>query len=408
MDDISLLNLYKEYKEKDDRESGELFAHHFYRSLSRWIEEGKPEQNFVDTFWDFFSDIEESILNGSDLIDLGVLQTTEALSIFRSHESKFQESQLFLNEARLPFFAFLDESTYRLIKNIEFDEIDFQIFEIIGGSFPHDSAQNFLIQNEWADMWLTLRYLDSLDSIPQRLEILERVLPIRDSLPEKLLFIAYILMIDSDIILNSFENQNPDKFSFPVEIEKNLLQKIHSVVQPFLDTGKLDTAWENRVDPFYEKETVFILLALFEISQCPLSPAWVRVLEKGISVFWNLPAPSNAGKFIPQPIQEFTGSIFTLFPDEEAGYLLDTSLILPLFMENLHRYSEESFYDLLTPISRYEELLFREIEIYLSRNRFDINKNKRYSRRIKICAGRIGYSLKIINGKPFLSRKESS
>ncbi|MDH5657338.1 MAG: hypothetical protein OEZ34_15610 [Spirochaetia bacterium] len=404
--EFGLVNQYKRYKEQNDEESGEVFAHHLYRVLSSWIENGVEDSSFVDEFWELFGSIDGGSLSGTDLIDLGILQTAEALSFYKEND-RSKNNNFYLTEARLPFFAFIEEKTYRLIKNIEFTEIDFQIFEIIGGTFPHDAAQNFLMKNEWADIWLTLRYLDSLEDIDLRIEILEKVLNIRNTLPEKLLFLAYLYLIDSSYILNAFSKEPVSKsITLPPDITEEIAADIYQVIMPFLETGTLDTSWETRMSEKMERETVFVLLALFEISQCPLNPGWIAVLERGVSVFWNESIYSGHGKYIPQPIQEFAASILGLFPDEEAESLLETSRILILFMENLHLYSEESFYDLLTPLTRFEEFFYEELEFQLHRHRYDSLQKKRYIRRIKICAERIGYTLTIVNGRPVLSRQE--
>jgi len=405
--EFGLIHHYNIYKDQNDPESGDIFAQHLYRVLSSWIDQGIADSYFIDEFWELFGSIDGAALSGTDLLDLGILQTAEAISFYREKQDISQENNFYLMEARLPFFAFIEENTYRLIKNIEFNEIDFQIFEIIGGNFPHDAAQNFLIKNEWADIWLTLRYLDSLEDIETRIEILDKILSIRNTLPEKLLFLSYIFMIDSAYVLNAF-NSNPGqkRISLPEDITEELISGIYKTIKPFIESGNLDTSWESRMSHELERETVFVLLALFEISQCPLNPGWVSVLEKGVSVFWNEAIYGGHGKYIPQPVQEFTGSILGLFPDEEIEYLLETSLILPLFMENLHLYSEESFYDLITPLSRFEDILYNELDLQIQRYLFDSRHKKRFTRRIKICAERIGYTLKIENGRPVLSKQD--
>jgi hypothetical protein len=404
MIDEELMGLYRAYKNRNDLEAGKSLARSIYYHLNKWNVSGRPDGNFSDEFWRLFGDIDETTLTGNDLIDLGLMQTAEALSVFRENDGMIAEATFYLNEAMLPFYAFFEEISYRHLKNVDFSEIDFQIFDIIGGEFPHEAAQEFLIQNDWVDIWLTFRYLETIDDISQRIEIIEKIMHIRETVQEKLIFLSYAFTLDHHRILDTIVGGSA--LFLPSDMSPSLILAVHDVIGPFLETGVLDTGWEYRMRAEFERETVFTLLAMFEITQAPLNPGWVRVLEKGTSVIWDAPIQEAPGSYIPQPIQEFTGSILGFLPEEETALVMDTSLVIPLFIENLHRYSEESFHDLLSPIALHPEPLYSEIELNLYRYRFDVKEKKRFHRRLKKCAARIGYDLLVQNGNAFLSKKE--
>jgi len=402
-----LLTLYRNYRDSGDLHSGDQIARQMYSILSQWLHNGAPEHSFIDEFWRLFAEIDEISLVGTNLIDLGLMQTAEALSVFKENEDPSSATTFYLKEALLPFLAFIDEQSYRKVKNIDFSEIDFQIFEIIGGEFPHDAAQNFLMQNEWSDIWIALRYLDSLDDRQLRFEIIEQMIFIRETIQEKLIFLSYLLLSDATSLLDRYTEYEENNAVRSGDLNARLIFSIYRVIKPFLESGTLDTAWESRVAPEYERQIVFVLLALFEINQSPLSAGWVHLFEKGVSTLWNAPIHGSPGKYIPQPIQEFAGSILALFPETEILTLLETSLIIPLFIENLHRYTEESFHDLLGAVSKAPEQLLIEIELNLYRYKSNGREKKRFDRRLKKCAERIGYDLTMQNGNAQLIKKES-
>lgn len=358
------LEQYRSYKTDGGSEDGLDLANHLYRCLSAWIENGKPDQEFLAEMGDLMAEIQENPLSEKDLIDLGLYHTAEALQNYEKSEDADFLIEFYLNEARLPFFAYIDENSYRMIKNIEFNEIDFMIFEVIQGPFPHESAQLFLCENQWADLWVALRYLDSMDDAERRKEILEKMARIRTGSLERIILLCYMLLRHPETPAFEF-SADPDNYSSSVPAA--LIEAILETGKTFLSTGSLDTGWEDRANKDYENEILFALLAFFEISQCELTPGWIRVLEKAVASIWYITVEEGGQKQTYQPLPEFAANILFLFPDDEIVDLLSTSLILPLYLENIDSYSEEVFHDLLHAVMRAEEPFLSELEMHLDR-----------------------------------------
>lgn len=355
---MSLLEKYRAFREDKDEESGRILADDMYRVLSRWLESGHPGDEFLAEFENLQKKLEEGGPAAGDLIDLGLMHTADACHCFRA-EGWNGHVEFHVSEARLPFFAFLDESGYRMTKNADFSEVDFQIFEIIQGDFPHDAAQNLLMEEEWVDIWLALRYLDRIEDREDRLQIIERTMRVRATLQEKLIFVSYLLLTDPEVVAQIVEPEHHGRveFNFPPEVTAEMMTALYKVIFPFVNSGTLDTAWEERILPGYEDAAVFALLAVFEISQCPLSPGWVRVLERAAST---LTEYGDTEKI--QPLPEFAASILNLLPESDLIPLLETSLILPSFFDHLTGYSDDAFHDLCFALGRGESVVVRELD----------------------------------------------
>ncbi len=360
------LEQYQAYKVEGHRESGTELANHIYRHLTAWIEAGKPDQNFIDELRELVSMIQENPLSEKDLIDLGLYHAAEALQSWDQKDDAELITEFYVTEARLPFFAYLDENSYRIIKNIEFNEIDFLIFEVIQGNFPHDSAQIFLSENDWADVWVALRYLDAVEDKEARWRVLEKMILIRSGLLEKSIILCYILLRDPDQLISVSGGEDSMPAGIAHDLPSGPVQAIVKAASVFLETGILDTSWEERVEIEFEKEVLFSLLALFEISQCEPTAAWVRVLERTAADTWLY--SMNTEKFAAyQPLPEFAASILFLFPDEELEEIMKTSLLIPVFLESMEKYTYEAFHDMLHAVMRAEETFRMELELQLER-----------------------------------------
>ncbi|MCR9145393.1 MAG: hypothetical protein NXI24_24355 [bacterium] len=365
---------YRDYKMDADREAGRELAHYVYHQLSQWLEQGRPEPEFLAAFDSFFNNLQEHQFSSHDLIDLGLIHTAEAISSYHAEEESDQVTRFYLSEARLPFFATIDENAYRMLKNFDFSEIDFQIFEVIGdgveSDFPHDAAQNFLMDNEWVDIWVVLRYLDSLPDADPDLELIERMMTSRETLHEKLILLAYLCMIDPRLISESIEEPGGRvRFNFPPDLGVGLRTTIFAMIRDCIKDGELDTAWEARLDigsgaPF-RNETIFSLLVFFETIHASLLPGWIRLLEVGVSETWTTRSLEDDQEIVYQPITEFTASILGLLSDDDLRFLMETSLLLPEFFRRLADYNPEAFQSLLMALTREDEIFLHELELAL-------------------------------------------
>lgn len=371
---------YRDYKLDADREAGQELAHYVYHQLSQWLERGRPEPEFLSAFDSFFSNLNQHQFNSHDLIDLGLIHTAEAISSYHAEEESEQVTRFYLSEARLPFFATIDENAYRMLKNFDFSEIDFQIFEIIGSGaqagFPHDAAQNFLMENEWVDIWIVLRYLDSLPDADPDLELIERMMTSRETLHEKLILLAYLCMIDPRLVSESIEEHNDQvRFNFPRDLGVGLRSRVFGMIRDCIKDGELDTAWEARLDrqqpegggAAFRSETIFSLLVFFETIHASLLPGWIRLLEVGVAETWTTRSLEDNQEIVYQPITEFTASILGLLSDDDLRFLMETSLILPEFFRRLADYNPEAFQSLLMALTREDEIFLHELELALPR-----------------------------------------
>ncbi len=401
-----MLELYRAYKDEKDHGAANQLAGHFYRQLNYWIENGHPSAEFTEEFWELFSDIQGSLTSTTDLIDLGLMQTAEAITVYRQDEQTHSISDFYIYEARLPFFAFMDEGGYRLMKNIEFSEIDFHIYEIIQGDFPDEVAQSFLRENEWVDIWTALRYLDTLEEQETRFDILENMLEKRKTIQEQIIVLAYVFFAEND-----FDgNLNDEKeFSIPEVFDPIMINAVLRILEDFYTDGELKTSWEENVPVEYENEILFFLISFFEISQSEISPAWIRVLERGMNTIWTYPFPEMDGSVkIHQPIQEFTASIITLFNESELAQFLETSLAFPIFFENLNKYNNESFQQFLGAFTRREDLLLNELQFALPGNISQDQVKEVLEGRLQEIASYMGREIKVQNGIPLLRHSDGS
>lgn len=394
---------YLDYKVEHNRMSGYVLANQLYRLLTYWIDAGKPEEDFLQEFQEFSEKLENSSIHLDDLIDLGLIQTIEAINS-HSDAEEAPTIQFYIREARNPFLAFMGENAYRLLKNIDFSEIDFQIFSIIEGDFPHDSAQNFLMENAWADIWTTLRYLDNLDNEEQKLTIMEKVIGIRKTLPEKLIFLAYLYLSTPKILMDYVdEGLHQVHFNLPGDVSPDFVRALLTTMGEHLHSGQLDTAWEWRLPPIYASEILFTMLAILEISLCKITPGWVRALERSVCDFWNVESHSHDTGNLYQPVAEFTYEILKLLPPSELHRLLESSLVLPLFFENLKSYYEELFEELLPVMSSHERAFQKELMLRLSDYCHSAGAQElEMDGRIQACAAIANQEIVLKNGEPHL------
>lgn len=411
--DQRLLDQYAVYKRTANLEAGQELAHYVYHQLSQWLEQGRPDPGMLAVFDSFFKSIEKQILDAQDLIDLGLIHTAEAIMSYHAEEESDQLTRFYLSEARLPFFAAIDENAYRMLKNFEFSEIDFQIFEIIGNGtgrdFPHDAAQNFLMDNEWVDIWVALRYLDSLPEAEPDLELIERILASRETLHEQLILFAYLCMIAPELIAESTEGAEPPervRFNFPAGLSRSLCQAVFALLQGTVEDGELNPAFEFDARlagaGSHRQACLFALLVYFEIVHASLLPGWIRLLEIGIRETWTTRSLEDGQEILYQPITEFTASILGLLSDEDLRFLLDTSLLLPGFFEALPEYNPEAFQSLLMALSRETEIFHHELELALPKY-IEPRPAGLHSARLQSCAEMLGFEIQIEpDGRPVL------
>ena len=401
-----LLAQYRAYKEGKDQQSEQHLAGLIYRQILFWLENGAPDEDFYMELIELASEIDDPFFKGErGLLDLCLLELTEALHSYRDLNGNEDVTEFYLREARLPLLARLDESSYRLQKNLEFNEIDFPIFEIIGGAFPHETAQNFIKQKEWVDIWLALRYLDGLEDEGQVLNILERMMEIRKPLPESLILLAYLIMTRPEVMDQYLRGEDAG-ITIPDRLHADLIQNAYDCSYDFVWNGELALSYIESIDPNFKNEVLFCLLSMFEISQCQLSPAWVQAIEESVRNPWPYDERLESGVFRHQPLVEFSASILALLSEEELFDVLETSRILIYFFENLGTYTGQAFEDMLEALCRVEGLFLHELEFQLEQL---MNSSKaRIQKRMQRCARAIGREVIFRDGRPTLIDQETT
>jgi len=387
----SFLRNYSDYRENNNRDAGEQFAGHMHRLLSSWIENGSPDEEFVDQFQEFMEELQSVPPDQSDLLDLGIMHALEAVNLHK--ETRNEDALRIAAEARFPFLAYLDEDSYRHTTSLAFHEIDFQIYERIRGNFPHEAARNYLLNSKRTDLWAAIRYLESLESREESLELLAAMMTRRQVLPERLILLAFWLLLDPEILTS------PGKPEFD---EEGLLDSISRVIRNDMGSEGLDASWSERLSPVFENEILFFLQAYFEISGSPLSPGWVCLLEKSIGNHWRVIVPDFPDE-LHEPNPEFAGSILHLLEEEQLENLLKTSLILPLFFENVEKYVDFSFFEISSGLARMEDTFLEELSHALARLPSEVSELTRS--RLEDCAELLGCNLVTDNGRLTVQRK---
>ncbi|MCB1318872.1 MAG: hypothetical protein KDK34_01400 [Leptospiraceae bacterium] len=395
------------YKHSQDERAGRDVADYFYSNLSLWYDRNQPPADFIGDFDRFFAAIEHDLLSPADLIDLGIMQTAEAIQSFMIDDGSDRITLFYLGEARMPFFARVDEDAYRQFKQHEFLEIDFQIFEIIHGDFPHYAAQQFLLENEWVDVWLVLRYLDSLDDFELELDLFEQIIRKRDAYHEQLILFAYLLVVEPDLVRALIEkNGAPSGLNLPSDISIPLMQTALRILEECIEDGELKATFEELLPPELEKEGLFLLLALFEITHAHLGPGWVRLLERAASNLWAIHLSADDEEVVNyQPIAEFAGSIISLLPDDDLEHVLRTSLLLPIFFEHIAGYNPEAFHNLIMPLAAVPEIFIHELEMHLPEIYTEDVEDDVRLQRMRMAAQSVGHDLLIKDGRVTMVRR---
>ncbi|MBX7057169.1 MAG: hypothetical protein K1X75_03820 [Leptospirales bacterium] len=381
---------YLAYRDGGDVEAGRELAGLIYRLLSQWLEQEKPPPDFLDQFDAFLEALDGRTLSPEDLLELGLLHCAEAIAGYRSDEESDESMRFYLNEARLPLFALIEENAYRMLKRFDFSEIDFQIFEIIQGPFPHESAQNFLLENEWVDVWLTLRYVDSLPASELDLDLLERLMERRSAEHERLIMLAYMLFARREVIWELLsQSGRPDLFQLPPGIPLSLVASLYELTEHGIQDGQLRVDYSTFQAGAPREPWLFCLLAYFEISQAGPAPGWLGLIEECSGILWTCSIHEEDQTIDYQPCAEYAAAALARLSDDELLLALQTSRVLPVFFSRLEAYNAEAFQAFLSALARHPALLLAELELAIESD--DRNRPRRL--RLAACADAIGYAI---------------
>ena len=101
-----LLAQYRAYKEGKDQQTEEHLSGLIYRQILFWLENGAPDENFYLELIELASEIDDPFFSGErGLLDLCLLELTEALHSYRDLNGNQDVTEFYLKEAKLPLLA---------------------------------------------------------------------------------------------------------------------------------------------------------------------------------------------------------------------------------------------------------------------------------------------------------------
>ena len=396
---MDLISAYRNYIDYEDKQAEEFLIYELYKQTQFWLKNGEPESSFLIEFIELALEFEEEPFGIKNLLDLGLNELIDALNYYNGFEKSSSSMEKHLNQALMSFLAWIDEPTYRKMKNIHFLESDFYIYEIIGGEFPHDSAQTFLKTTQEVDVWLVIKYLEEITDQSNIIEIIESLLHNLKVLPDKYMLIAYFILRYPDLIKQIFSHNKKDIafFSLPSDIHYEEIYSIFKASEEFLFFGELRmNFYEKLKNPKHESIVLLALLTMFEITNSNLTPSWVEVFERSIGNLWSYKYRSLNQPKKHQLLPEFAVNIIAFLSEEEQKYIYETSKIFIIFFENIHRYSKQTFEEISDLLSLNTTIFEEELQFHL----YLAERSPLILKRLQECASKI-YKKIIRKGNTF-------
>lgn len=397
----SIADAYREFHQTPDAETEEFLTHELFRNIMSWLQLGQPEEAFLNELIEISAEYEEPSMRGGHLIDISLWELMEVVHAYNGIPEDRDHIRYFLTQARLPLLARLDQPAYRALSQIEFHEVDFYVYEAIGGDFPHEAAQNFLKNGENPDIWLSIRYLDELEDDSIVIEIIESMISHLRIVPEKYMILSYLVNRFPDRIESLLAGGTDNDLRLSDDTPIDLVRSIYETAREYMNGGILKLDYREKMLADRRPETLFALLSLFEITQGDLTPAWMDVMESSMANLWTYRFQATVRRTQRhQPLPEFVASIVSVLTPDEEDTLLRRSRVLALFFEHLHRYTRNTFEEMLDVFVRREDLFLDELELQLS---LESEHPPLRSRRLQLCAGRLGKRLVKRDGRFFLA-----
>lgn len=386
---MDLLTAFRKYIQYDDRESEAFLIHELYKYTQYWIHHSEPENQFLIEFMELLSEYEREPIQLKSLLEIGMKELIDALNYYNEFEKKSPFIEKHLYQASMAFLAYIDEEKYRKLKQYQFFESDFYIFDIIGGNFPHEIAQHFLKTTTDIDVWTVIDYLEEINNDNIIIEILNALLNNLKILPDKYILLSYFIIKYPELV-SAFLEEVPTKvlnfISLPKEIHLDEVKSIYYASKEFLFHRKLQMHfYENILQPKHESIVLLCLLSMFEITHVNLTPAWIDVFERSLSNLWTYKNKFYKWEKKYQPIPEFAISIISFLSEEEQKVILETSKIWIVFFENIHKYSRHTFDELIEFFSFFPNIFEEELKFYLPLG----ERSHLILKRLKLCAAKI-------------------
>lgn len=397
----SIADAYREFHHAPDAETEDFLTNELFRNIMAWLQLGQPDEAFLNELVEISAEYEEPSMRGGNLVDISLWELMEVVHAHNGIPEDRDHVRYFLMQARLPLLARLDQPAYRALSQMEFHEVDFYIYEAIGGDFPHEAAQKFLKNGENPDIWLSIRYLDDLEDDTVVIEIIESMIHHLRIVPEKYMILAYLIHRFPVKIEALLAGETGHDLRLSDDTPLDLVRSIRDTAHDYMSSGILKLDYREKMLPGRQPETLFALLSLFEITQGDLTPAWMDVMEYSMANLWTYRFQATVRRTQRhQPLPEFVASIISVLTPDEEDSLLRRSRVLALFFENLHRYTRNTFEEMLDVFVRREDLFLDELELQIS---FESEHPPMRARRLQLCAGRLGKRLVKRDGRFFLA-----
>jgi hypothetical protein len=386
---MDLKTAYRNYIDYEDKQAEEFLIYELYKQTQYWLKHGEPDLNFLFEFLELSVEFEEEPIGIKNLLYLGLKELIEALDYYNLFEKSSSTLEKHLNQALMSFLAWIDEPTYRKMKNTHFSESDFYIYEIIGGEFPHDSAQTFLKTTTEVDVWIVIKYLEEITDQSTVIEIIESLLHNLKVLPDKYMLIAYFILRYPDLVKQVYHSNSKKDvafFSLPADIHYEKIYSIFKASEEFLFFGELRMNFYEKIkNPKHESIVLLALLTMFEITNTNLTPAWIEVFERSIGNLWSYKYRSLNQTKKHQLLPEFAANIIAFLSEEEQKYIYETSKIFIIFFENIHRYSKQTFEEISDLLSLNTNIFEEELQFHL----YLAERSPLIFKRLEICASKI-------------------
>lgn len=383
---MSLLAAFHNYIFHNDKDAENFLYQELYREILYWLQHHRPGENFIKELLQIQSDYRRTepphLETYQNLLDLGIKRLFDAVDYFLKLGTT-KELYNFLEEVRLPFLAKLDEEEYRNLKTYSFSEIDFWIYELIGGDLPEESVDSFLSSTKDVDVWLVFRYFDEIQKTEKIPYLTEKLLVNLQSLPEKYILLAYYILRFPDLFQTVEESSSPFlSVSHVKGIPGNTLHTLIKTSYNFIHFGILPYDFFSHYPEDMEHLVLLVLLAMFELSSTELTPPWIEVFDRSMKNFWKYRYQYLHYKKNYQPLPEFTANIIHTLQDQEKQYIFTTSRMLAIFFENLNQYTNDTFKVVSYLFSFFPEFFEEEIRLHLD----SMEKSKITKNRLEECA----------------------
>lgn len=397
---MDLITAFRKYVEYEDKSAEEFLVHELYKNTQYWINHHEPKNQFIIEFLELIFEYETEDIQLTSLLELGIEELMDALNYFNGFEKQTELVEKHLYQALMAFLAYIDEENYRKLKQIQFFESDFYIFDIIGGEFPHESAQLFLKTTSNIDVWTTIKYLEEVNDLNTIVEILGSLLNNLKILPDKYILLSYFIIKypeqvgalfgDVKIVFLNFVN-------LPKDIHFDEIKSIYFASKEFLFYRKLKiNFYEKILHPKHESIVLLSLLTMFEITNADLTPAWIEVFERSIGNLWSYKNKTFTSQRKHQPLPEFAINIISFLSEEEQKIIYETSKIWTIFFENIHRYSRQTFDELIDSFSFYPEIFEEELRSHLYLGQ----RSNLILKRLNLCASKMQKKI-VFNGNHY-------